>query len=355
MLGFSPSHANRWMPCGGSVALSQPYLAQPQEDSDERLEGIAAHWVASEMFHGVVLAVGQQCPNGVVIDEEMLECAREYVATLPRDARLESKVDLFMLEGGMTSYPDASALSGRVLHVWDYKYGHSYVDVFENWQLLVETAGFDLSFVDEIWYHVVQPRCFQHETHRVWTVSKDEYIDVYYPQIVAQVSSIAAGGTPCVTGPQCKRCPAARGCSALAAVAYEVLDITREAAAHDLTSEQLARELDLLHRADQRLKARITGLEEQATATLRSGGRVPGYTMKDQAGRLDWVVPAENVFALSALYGVDVKKEPSAITPTQAIKLGLPKEAVETVAKRPAKAPKLERVDHNQIRKAFKK
>lgn len=357
MRGLSPSHANRFMNCGGSVELSQPYLdAAGREDSDAAREGTAAHWVAEMLFKGIDVLIGSESPSGFLVDEEMRECAREYVATLPAHACLEERLDLSMIAPGMVSYPDAWAMPGDgELHIWDFKYGHTYVEEFENWQLLMEAAGLMYSGVTRIHLHVVQPRCYTADTHRTWVLTADEYRTGYLPFIQKTVAQIITGNALCTTGKQCRNCPGARACVALSDVGYEAIDVSQGIETYDLTPYQLARELDVLHRATKRLEARIIGLEEQASALIKQGQRVPGYTLSPSPGRLGWRFPPEVTVPLAQAYGVDVKKPLSVITPTQAKAAGIPEAALKTMTTRPDKAPKLTKIDANQARKAFKK
>jgi hypothetical protein len=359
MLNFSPSHAGRWVLCGGSVELSQPYFRQKTERSEAELEGIAAHWVAEELFAGREVPIGDATPNGVTVTEEMLDAAREYISVVPSNAVLEYPINLDGISPGMKGYVDASRYepSSNILDIWDFKYGHGLVDEFENWQMLVEVSAFGnyLNPTTKIRLHVVQPRCYQAESHRTWELSGAEYAQMYLPKIKEAAKAVGDGTAKTTTGKQCKNCAAAGSCLALALAAYDVIDRTTDSVSTELSPEELARELQALHTAQERLKARLIGLEETASASIQKGGRVPGYTLTPQMGNLEWTSNPEAVIAMAKMNGVDVRKPTATITPTQAKKAGMSEALVESLSTRPSKAPKLTKVNPNQAKKVFKK
>lgn len=354
--GWSPSTANRWMRCAGSVLLSEPYLKQQTEPDEAALEGEAAHFVAEKLIReGILLDIGEACPNGITVDEEMREAAKEYAAAVPSGAQVEVRVSLDKISYGMKGIIDAVYTDGQHLHVYDYKYGHRKVEEFENWQLLTETLGLPLEGVTQISFHIVQPRCYQADAVRTWTISIQEYMTAYVPSILKQASIVGARSKFTQTGDHCRYCPAAHACPTLGAVAGEVAERTKEADARELTPAALARELNALHRSKERLEARLLGLEQQAEQAIRAGTPVPGYTLSPKAGRPEWTVPHATVIRLAKLSGLDVSKPPAALTPSQAIKAGLSTTLVDTLSRRKDTGVKLTKVDLNQIRKAFKK
>ena len=353
-----PSNAHRWMTCGGSVALcaASPNYHDTLEDTAKE-EGIAAHWVFEQLMRGYKVSVGQMSPNHVIVDEEMLDAAKELQSLVPQHASVEQRVDLSPLGMTKEGKRDVSWHADGVAHILDYKYGHRSVDEFENWQLLC--YGCDIDFtalgVTEIHFHIYQPRCYAADAHRVWKVSVEQYLTHYLLRIEQQVAAINAGnGAFIPTQEGCYNCPAAASCMALAKIGYAGMDyVAQNASPAIMNNVSLARELDALDRFGGLLKARLVALEEQANHIIRQGGRVPGWERVQGTGRLAWTVPVDTAIQTALAFGVDVQAEKAAITPTQAIAKGMPESVVNSLAARPAGKVKLTKVDNTLARKVF--
>jgi hypothetical protein len=82
---LAPSSAARWIACAGSVMMEVLYPETVEHAA--AAEGTASHWAASEMLAGRVVAEGQVAPNGVVLSDEMIECAEVYVDNVMRVVR----------------------------------------------------------------------------------------------------------------------------------------------------------------------------------------------------------------------------------------------------------------------------
>jgi hypothetical protein len=355
MKGLYPSSAHRWVNCTNSLRESEPFRGE-QEQSEAALEGTAAHWVAHQLFLGNKISVGDHAPNDVAVDEEMLEAAQEFVALLPFDAVMEQKIDLSGIYQGMSGQPDAShhSIDGTELTIWDFKYGHRGVDEFENWQMLVEAVGLYRPTTRTIRMFVVQPRCYQRRPVRHWEITIERLVVEYLSRIVAGALASVEGGAYTV-GPWCGGCPGRRTCPALAEMSYAVIDETKLPAPTELPLEKLSRELLAIYAAESKLEARKTGLEEQVEHAIRIGEQVKGFMLEQAYGRNTWKIPAEQVFALGRLFGVNLKKDPAPITPAQAKKAGVDPTSVEAVSHNPPKAMKL-KVDNGKLaRKVFGK
>lgn len=355
MRGLYPSHANRWMNCGGSVALSQPFL---EEDtvSEKALEGKAAHRVAELLHKGEVLEAGEVLEEfGVTVTEEMAEAARLFCDVVPRDAAVETIMPKNeYIRPGMLGKIDAVWQEGTTLHILDFKYGHRFVDEFENWQLLVYAAGYaDRADIKELCLHVLQPRCYYADPERMWCLKMGEYMQDYLPRILEQADGIIARRAPVVTGTWCSTCPAAQSCNALAEAGYVGVDMSDRPSATRLDAKTLAHELDALYAAKERIEQRLTGLEENAAHLIKKGTAVPGYALQPGQGRERWSIPPERVFELGEMFGADLAKPREAVTPKQAAKAGVPATVISSYVERPATAAKLKPVDMKQARKAF--
>lgn len=360
MTTLRPSNASRWMECGGSVALcaNVPDYHDALEDTAAE-EGTAAHWVFEQLHRGHDVKLGSMTPNHVIVTDEMLEFGRELSAIVPEHATVEQKVDLTEALGmPHQGTLDVSWHRDGVAHILDYKFGHRFVDEYENWQVLTYFAhvDFDSINVHTLNVHIYQPRCYDRAPHRVWALSVAEYRERYLLALKNQVTLINAGVAPLRAGKHCYMCPAAASCSTLSDAGYGCMDeLYVDKSPHVMNSQQLARELDALDRADKLLNARRVALEEQAHHVIRGGALVPGWSREQSQGRLAWTKSPSEVIAAASAFGKDISAPVAAMTPTQALKAGLPQALVDSLSERPPGKMKLKKVDSNLARKVFAK
>ena len=377
---LAPSSAHIWAPengCRGSVALQQAY---PQsEDSPEAREGTAAHWYVAELLNGRDVPVGAIAPNGHPVTAEMVDCAFAILvdirdtlkAAQSHDLRVEQKVFAESVHEYSFGTPDAYLLDrpARTLHVWDYKYGHRFVDPAGNWQLLNYAIGiFDSEGLSPIrpgdWSKpewsgwritltIAQPRNFDPSGPlREWYTTGEALRDKYLPRLLQSAHEAMQPGAPYTTGEHCRDCSGRHVCPALQRAGALAMDVSLTAQPVELPPHAVGLELRQIHDAIKRLEARKTGLEEQALATIRGGTGVPFFTAEHASGREDWQVGADQVIALGDMLGVDVRKQ-AVLTPGQARKAGIPAEAIEGWTARPSGALRLKRVDDNAAKLAF--
>lgn len=348
MLMFNPSTAHLWMKCAASVRAFQ--LLGPQKDTEKKREGRLADKLILKKVCGVDI--------DEPYDDEMSEAVDLYVSELEENARIEAEIDLSVLRPGMTGRVDACYQSAdrKLLRLWDFKYGHRAVAAHENPQLLVSLAAFDLTGVEEIVLTIVQPRAFKQEGPvDSWSLSPAEYQRVYLPAVKQAVENALSLKPRYQTGPHCALCPAKGICPALQQAAATAADLSADfQPAHDMDVNEIGVELAILLSAQRALNERISGLEEQAIAKIESGKPVPGFTLQAGFGRPRWTKSPDALFALGDLAGVNLRKEPQPITPSQAIAAGLEERVVKSISERPATSPKLKPVDFNKLGKVFK-
>lgn len=90
-----------------------------------------------------------------------------------------------------------------------------------------------------------------------------------------------------------------------------------------LSVEALSIELRVVQRIKNLLTYRETGLIAQAESIIKSGNLVPGWTLQQGQGRATWTRPAAEIFTLGDMMGIDLRAEPTPITPAAARKRGL--------------------------------
>jgi len=372
---LAPSSAARRVACPGSCAMEA--LFPQTEDSPASREGTAAHWVAAEMIKGRSNTLSKIAPNGEIVTDEMIEGALLYAKDVAEVllkypninyVQVESQVSIQSIHPECSGTPDAwLATTGincdqaprvGVLYVWDYKFGHTPVDAYENWQLIEYTAGIlDYAYPPgaDVLVHlrVVQPRDYQSgEQIKEWVISRRE-LEPYFDTLRKAEAAAMEPGASCTPSPECNHCLARHACPALASVALTAVDVSKGPQPWELNATKVGYELRYLERAAALLKARITGLQEQAQSMIESGNRVPFYRLEPGKPRECWNAPAEEIIALGDLMGRKLTAAPKLITPKQAISEGLPADLVRKYSTTPTGTPKLVQEDIKKIKKMF--
>jgi hypothetical protein len=361
---LAPSSAARWVPCAGSVRMEQ--LFPETEESLKQKQGTATHWVASQVLtNQPEPAVGQVAPNGIVIDEEMLEAVDMYVAdvqSINGVRHVETLVKMPRIHEHNWGTPDAwiydEAL--RSLYVWDFKYGHTFVDAFENWQLIdyvegiLEELGVTGIEDQKITVHmrVVQPRNYHAlGPIREWVVKASD-LRTYFNVLTSSAAKAFSSDAQCIPNGQCSYCSARHACGALQMSSFKAMDVSAQPIPTSLTNEGLSLELRLINHYLERMEARKSGLEEMAAQIIRSGKTVPGFALQSSLGNAKWAMTPQEVIQIGEMMGVDLAK-PGVLTPAQAIKKGLPESLVAGYSVRALGETKLTVADTTGARRVF--
>lgn len=365
---LAPSSAAMWGPggCPGYPTMAAKY---PEDgERPEAREGTAAHHYLAEALMGRDLPqVGDLAPNGHPITQEMIDCAQGliddvFAFDLDRPLQVEQRIYMPSVHPSL-NWGTADAfginLEHKTVYIWDYKYGHRYVDPFENWQLVDYIAGvfrhFSVIPTDEwrIRAVVYQPRCYHSGgTLKVWNTTGARFLDLI-GKLALAAAEAGQPDAPLHTGDYCNDCSARHACPALLRAGGPALDLSMRTTPHDMAPEAMALELSYIKTALSRLEALESGLEAQVMAAIRSGKRVPFFKIGHTEGREGWTVPAEEVFSLGDMFGKDLRKLPEPITPNQARKLGVDGTVISAYSTRSPGKAKLEPFDDNSARKAF--
>lgn len=368
---LAPSSAPIWGP-GGCPASPTHQGKYPEDaESEESREGVAAHHYVTETILGRTVAAGDIAPNGFPIDLTMVEAGWDIIT----DVR-----DTYDANGGILAVeervhmaatvhphnwgtPDVTLIvfARKVLFVWDYKYGHRYVDAFRNWQCVDYAAGVLESNgvpVEDwpnwtIYVTIAQPRNYHPDGPlRQWKFAGAELVTLVGELRAAAIEAMEPDA-PFRTGDHCRDCTGRHACPALQQATMNLVDVSLRGQPIDLPPLAVGLELTFIRAAIKRLSARSQGLEEQALALNRNGVDVPFWKSEYSQGREKWTVPIGEVFALGDLYGVDVRKPPDAITPAQARKAGVDADMVKAVSDKPRGALSLVPVTNHDIAKRF--
>jgi len=367
------SDALQWMKCHGSHAAQQLHPGTPGELSQSRLEGRAAHEVAQKLFRNEPFGdiVGSLSQDGIVITQELFEAAREYYNDvwgycnshgIPREQlHVEKPVSLEHHLPGWFGIPDVSVRNTELNHlvIYDAKFGHSLVEVYEHWPMILYAGaliqngeGFEPEIIE---LRIVQPRGFHSEgTVRKWCLTMDELAH-YLTQIDEALKGVMSDAPTCTPGPQCKTCTARAGCDVLQRTSYDNIDYVNSLSTHTLTGHSLGVELKLLQRAQEMIKMRLSGLEEQALHEIKQGQHVTFFSTAPTYGRKRWKkeIPVEQVIMMGDLMGQDLKKQVELISPSQCVKLGLNESVVSMYSETPVTGVKLERMDEKTVHRVF--
>lgn len=373
---LAPSSAHLWagQGCAASVTLRQEY-PEP-DDTDEAREGTAAHHYVAELLHGRDVPPGARAPNGEPITAEMVDCAQGLLVDV-RDTYhaqvglggqpqlyVESRVHMPIVHADNWGTPDAYIIDlvRKRLFVWDYKYGHRFVDAVGNLQLIDYAIGalqaHQVPCAD--WPHwtvhinIAQPRNYHRfGPIRHWQTDGRTLLDEYVPRLFEAAKAAFEPDPVYQTGEHCRDCSARHACPALQQAGAIAMDVSLRSAPVDLPPHAVGLELRQIDDALARLKARQTGLQEQAIGLIRSGTNVPFYTAQHSVGRERWTVPAGEAIALGEMFGVNLRKEPEAVTPNKARQMGIDATVIDAYAERPRGALRLEPVDDNAAKLAF--
>lgn len=370
---LAPSSMARTVQCPASVRMEQQF--PETEDSPDAADGEAVHWGSAEMLAGRLVDEGQRAPNGVLLTQEMVEAVDLYCDDVtkalavfgmkPSDGAIETPVSIERIHPQCWGTPDfrawipAHLRGGRpLLILWDLKYGHRDVRAFENWQCVAYVAGClaatNLPDTEvDVEVRIAQPRSY----HREGPVRRWAFAAVHLRPMVniaSTASHEALGENPRArVGPECRDCRARHACPTLQRAAAGACDEAGKAQPFGLTPAALGVELRYLKRAEELLKARISGLEEQALALQRSGTAVPHWAVEHGSGRRRWAKPVGEVLALGRMFSLDLAKPIEAITPLQAVAKGLPETLLATFTEQPRGAATLVPDDGSKARRVF--
>lgn len=351
---LAPSSASRRVACPGSRSLEEKYPQPP--DAAHTLEGNLAHWVASEFLRKGSLQITDAPPNNELITDEMIEGAQLYSDAINKvliaaygkadtdKLHIEERINIQNIHPDCWGTPDCWLFNDTgevpVLHIWDYKFGHKYVDAFENWQLIEYAAGILAPYASALYdikveLCIVQPRNFNRwGPVRTWSMSLNR-LQSYFNKLVETERAASLTMAPCFPSPECQYCSARAMCKTLQNAAATITDVSLFNIPFELDNNQLGTELRYLQRAQELLEARITGISEIVTYKLRMGESIPHYRLEQGYGREKWKTPVNEVIVLGQMLGINLKKPDEVVTPRQAVKLGLDEDMVTKFSEKP--------------------
>ncbi len=341
---LSPSSAERWMTCPGSVAASEGI---EDKGSDYAAEGTAAHELAEKILLGTPggSLIGQKAENGVEWTGAMLTEVRKYTDTvlalvdaINGELHVEQKLPIspWTGEDGAKGTADAVILAGDELIVADLKFGRGVVvDADENKQLMIYALAalhmFEFVHDQEIVrvrLVISQPRL---NAWSEWTISVED-LQAFGEEVKAAAAATNVPDAPRkVSEKACKFCKAKGTCQALAAEVQLTIyegnpadlsdfdDLTVTKPSEFSSAEYLSKAMGKLKLVEDWIK----GVRAETERRLFAGEAVPGYKLvQGRQGNRKWNDPQEAEALLKALrLKVDEMYDLSLISPTDAEKL----------------------------------
>lgn len=363
-----PSQSSRWMNCPGSVWLAE---GVEEKSSSYAVEGSAAHLLIEtcqrlDMEPELLLGRTFTLDGGeaVEVDQEMVDCAKvflEYVEPLTSHKHFIEKWMVSKEYGAMIAgTADFVAVSDETIFVVDYKHGAGVtVNVEGNKQLGIYAMLAEDTFGrrDKIDLTVIQPRSFEDNPVKYWTVDRTwmEQFRVEVHEAVWRVTEAKVNPEANLfPGDHCKFCPVKAVCPKLhqLALADAAADFKTPGISlpnpPELPMERLVFWLEFADLFQEWLKA----IQSYAKDLVERGEIVPGWKVVTGLGRRRWSSQEEAIetlvnsgFTMDSLF-----EEPQLKSPAQMEKLrpaGLKakevKELVSTLTERPTTAPTLVR------------
>lgn len=381
---IAPSSAGIWGKpdgCTGYVAMAASY--PEAEDSQHAREGTAAHELGEILIalgiesHPETVTpdirknyVNKPAANGEIFTGEMFDGAWDYASDVLREFRARPNATTFS-EYGVKAKSVHSESFGTVdqvmydpdaqeLIIWDYKFGHGIVEAFENWQCINYVAGIFDEFKLEDQYttvriRIVQPRAFHPEgIIREWATNGAElrgHINTLHNNAHKALGPEAST----LTGSHCRYCEALHACPAALEAGMKLYEVAGQPLPVELSDQALGLQLSMVKRAREHLEYLESAYTEQVKSKLRGGSNIPGWGVEPKLGRVKWSKPIDEVIALGDILGKDLRRPLDAITPSQAIKLGVDKTVVDAYSERPTTGLELKQINTKKSREVFSK
>lgn len=374
-MGYAIRPSSAWIwgaddGCRGYPLMVQQYpeIAGTVDDT-VRKEGTAAHWVSHAIGQGYVVPEGTVSPEGVMVDDDMLDGVAQYLGVLRSwggQVYQETPLPAAWIHPMCGGTPDAWAWFPEqgLVRVADFKYGFRFVDEFECLQGAIYVcavceylASKGLMVLDgyteqhlQFEFTIVQPRCYGVAPVRTWRGKLSDLRGIWN-KLRAAAEEVVAPNPPLRSGPQCWECSARLNCPAFQKASMAAMSFSAQAVPHDLTREQMGNMLRMLRKAKADIESLVDGVEVQLMHAIDQGYTSPHWELSSGGGRRVYKDGAEErLIALGDLYKVNLRKPQRALPITQAEALIDPQVLARFYETRPYKR-KLVPFDSKKLRK----
>ena len=357
------SGANQWVQCPLWVTMNAKHRGYERDDKRmSRLEGIAAHIVVEDALNGIQHTEGELLPDGNTVTDEMVDFASTVLTTVDRKGLefIEESFSVPSIHPMIKGRLDHAAYIPKTntLKVTDFKYGHTLVDEFKNYQLVLGAEGlidkYDLNTLGlQLEFTIIQTRCYGAKPVRTWSTNYEA--TRFMVANMRDMAKLTQEETPkAAPGSVCSKCPGRHACTANRKQVWGVgMYGFEEEPPQILDSIEASTELRYLEESLMFIKGRVDALTAQVEFNIKRGEPTPHHILKRSSGDLKWTIPIEKIQTLGALNGVELTRR-VAITPTQAKKL-LDEDTVLTYSERSAGREKLVPYNASDVDKLFNK
>ena len=297
---LSPSTAERWFNCPGSLRLSR---GKRSTSGAAALVGTEAHEFASDILL-------EKSKLDDIPDKDMRGSVSRYVEFVENLEEgygeefgyiVEEQVDLSHLGGDCWGTMDyASWVVGGDLYVCDYKHGLVTVEAQDNKQLkiyalgLLEEIGYDFEY---IYLVIAQPRAAHVNGPIRSQRVTPAHMKVFKTQLKEAIHETKNKNAQLAAGSWCQYCPAIGHCPEIVGEAQELAKIefadsvsgsnNRLPSLDTITDDQLARIVD----HTRAFRAWLDGCGEEAVERIQKGSSLAGLKLVRSPGRARWRDP----------------------------------------------------------------
>ena len=297
---LSPSTAERWFQCPGSLRLSR---GRRSVSGPAAIEGTTAHEHASGIL-------SEESGLDDIPDRDMRQAVSRYMEFVENleegysedpEYVVEEQVDLRHLGGDCWGTLDyASWVVGKDLDVVDYKHGIVPVEVANNKQLkiyalgLLEEIGYDFEY---IYIVIVQPRAAHAEGPIRSQRLTPATFKVFKKQLKTAIEETKDKYAQLSAGSWCQYCPAIGHCPEILGTAQALAKIEFADAGSD-TREELPviesitdDQLGIIVEHTRAFQSWLEGCAEEAVARISAGRTVSNLKLVRSPGRERWRDP----------------------------------------------------------------
>lgn len=299
---LSPSHAERWWNCPGSVALCR--TMPKSEQSEAAAEGTAAHEVLERCLRQYHIDGGFLNPFdmigleilGYTVNDEMAESVSLVLDTVKAELHkggellIETKIDVVPgLVGGTLDIAIIRPFDTIV--VIDFKYGRGViVSAMDNKQMLLYLLGLAIKYgCPQAKLGIVQPRVQTGEPVSFWDVPEG-YLPIFKNELARHIELTKEKDALLLAGPHCRWCAAKAVCPALRKDLGQALApvANNELVFPDVKSlsiDNITKVLDYKERIEKWLDAVCAYAFDIAV----NGSEIPGYELAKKRANRRWI------------------------------------------------------------------
>lgn len=307
---LSPSNADRWLNCPGSVALCA--TCPKPEESEHAAEGNTAHALLEKCLKNPKIdpndCIGDVLipSNGIAVDEEMAEAvkfARDTIlAELQKGGELLTEQNLTDIFPGIGGTLDAAVI--REYHsitIFDFKYGKGViVGAADNPQMLMYLLGVLKNHdAPNLRLCIIQPRVESQVS--TWDVP-DGYMETFRDEVERRIRLTAEPDATISAGKWCRFCHAKVICPKLRQDISDNLPAIpgKEILFPDVKGLPVPTILKILEYRD-RIDSFLDAVFAYAQEYVEAGGELPGWELGKKRCHRKWANEEEALKAFADL------------------------------------------------------